>query len=257
MARLGSFDIGAFGPTAFDVDLNAGGVFDRDLIPILAVPPVPPPVPPSPPVFIGAVNSAGWGAPALRYVPPPCDDREPGNECTPEEKLEELVEEVRRKLDGETLEVKGPAAPAAPVVEAPPAPTLTDAAVPEAVPAAPEPQAHLAPDAPLPPPVVRLERPVGAPPAPAGGLLKMLAVAIGGVALGEVGRKGSKAPRAAKSTAAKLVGPLAPAAEKTLMGHRCRQCDYEWVPRGAWLKYRESGGDQSPRLCPRCSSIYW
>jgi hypothetical protein len=46
MARLGSFDIQAYGPTWFDVDNDMGGRFDRDLIPMPAAPPPPPPPPP-------------------------------------------------------------------------------------------------------------------------------------------------------------------------------------------------------------------
>lgn len=35
----------------------------------------------------------------------------------------------------------------------------------------------------------------------------------------------------------------------TVMGFRCERCGHEWIPRG--------GGEQEPRVCPKCRSPWW
>ena len=35
----------------------------------------------------------------------------------------------------------------------------------------------------------------------------------------------------------------------TILGFRCDQCGYEWLPRG--------GTDRTPRVCPNCKSREW
>jgi len=69
VARLGSWDVTAFTPTWFDIDLNQNGCWDHDLVPSPVLPPPPPPPPaprPRPARRRSRVSTGGGGSGSYR-----------------------------------------------------------------------------------------------------------------------------------------------------------------------------------------------
>jgi hypothetical protein len=97
VARLGSWDIGGYGPTWFDIDANVGGWFDRDLIPQIKAPPPPPPPTPPAPILTGGGGGfgGGGGGGVSAYAYEDCEVEV--EDCDPcADVVKEIVEEAKR-----------------------------------------------------------------------------------------------------------------------------------------------------------------